>query len=77
MLRVSEKKLRDFTARFIGSQRPVLAEHPRHDGSMAGFTDNYLRVNFAPRPELANTVVPVKLTAISDIGEESDGEVMI
>ena len=44
---------------------------------MAGFTDNYLRVNFAPRPELANTVVPVKLTAISDIGEESDGEVMI
>ncbi|MDE7146366.1 MAG: tRNA (N(6)-L-threonylcarbamoyladenosine(37)-C(2))-methylthiotransferase MtaB, partial [Duncaniella sp.] len=71
MLRVSEKKLRDFTERFVGKIRPVLAEHPRNDGSMAGFTDNYLRVNISPDPSISNTIVPVRITSIEGEGEES------
>ncbi|MDE5650593.1 MAG: tRNA (N(6)-L-threonylcarbamoyladenosine(37)-C(2))-methylthiotransferase MtaB, partial [Duncaniella sp.] len=76
MLRVSEKKLRDFTERFVGKIRPILAEHPRNDGSMAGFTDNYLRVNISPDPTISNTIVPVRITAIEGEGEESTGEVI-
>lgn len=76
MLRVSEKKLRDFTERFVGKIRPVLAEHPRNDGSMAGFTDNYLRVNISPDPSISNTIVPVRITSIEGEGEESTGEVI-
>ncbi len=75
MLAVSEKKLKDFTSKFIGTVRPVLVEHPRHDGSMAGFTDNYLRVNIAQTPELSNTIADVRLTSMSPEGDESEGEV--
>lgn len=76
MLGISERKLREFTERFVGTVRPVLVEHPRHDGSMAGFTDNYLRVNIAPQPELSNRICGVKLTSIHPEGEESEGEVV-
>lgn len=77
MLRVSEQKLREFTAKFIGTVRPLLAEHPRHDGSMAGFTDNYLRVNIDPNPAISNTIVPVMITATDDeTAEESQGKVI-
>lgn len=76
MLRVSEQKLRDFTARFLGTVRPLLAEHPRHDGSMAGFTDNYLRVNIEPNPEISNKIVPVRITSTDETAEESHGEVI-
>ena len=76
MLAVSERKLKEFTERYVGSVRPVLVEHPRHDGSMAGFTDNYLRVNIAPDPELSNTVAPVRIVSVHPEGEESEGEVV-
>ncbi|MCM1076834.1 MAG: tRNA (N(6)-L-threonylcarbamoyladenosine(37)-C(2))-methylthiotransferase MtaB [Bacteroides sp.] len=77
MLAISERKLREFTSRFVGTVRPVLVEHPRHDGSMAGFTDNYLRVNIAPQPELSNTICDVRIEEMSPEGEESKGEVVI
>ena len=76
MLAISERKLREFTERFVGTVRPILAEHPRHDGSMAGFTDNYLRINIAPQPELSNTICPVRITSMHPEGEESEGEVV-
>ena len=41
MLDVSERKLAEFTEKYIGSVRPALVEHPRKDGSMSAFTDNY------------------------------------
>lgn len=44
MIALSEAKLRRFSERFIGAVRPVLLEHIADDGSVAGFTDNYLRV---------------------------------
>lgn len=76
MLAVSERKLKEFTERYVGTVRPVLIEHPRHDGSMAGFTDNYLRVNIAPDPALSNTVQPVRIVSMDSGGEESEGEVV-
>ncbi|MCM1522690.1 MAG: tRNA (N(6)-L-threonylcarbamoyladenosine(37)-C(2))-methylthiotransferase MtaB [Muribaculaceae bacterium] len=78
MLGVSERKLDGFTNRFMGSVRPVLLEHPRPDGSMAGFTDNYLRVILdKPIPELANTVVPVRILEAIAGEEENRGEVAL
>lgn len=44
MIALSEAKLRRFSDRFTGAVRPVLLEHIADDGSVAGFTDNYLRV---------------------------------
>lgn len=76
MLTISERKLKEFTERYIGTVRPVLVEHPRHDGSMAGFTDNYLRVNITPDPALSNTVQPVRIVEMRPEGEESEGEVV-
>ena len=76
MLAISEKKLKEFTERFVGTVRPMLVEHPRHDGSMAGFTDNYLRVNIAPRPELSNKICPVRIVSVHPEGEESEGEIV-
>lgn len=76
MLEVSERKLSEFTSRYISTSRPTLLEHPRKDGSMAGFTDNYIRVNLTnPLPSLANTVVPVTVSAVSpDNPEECVGK---
>lgn len=44
MIALSEAKLRRFSERFTGAVRPMLLEHIADDGSVAGFTDNYLRV---------------------------------
>lgn len=76
MLALSERKLRDFTDRYIGTVRPMLPEHVRDDGRMLGFTDNYLRVEIDAQPLLANTVVDVRLTALSADGETVRGEVV-
>lgn len=64
MLDVSDRLLSAFTARFVGTTRPVLLEHPRPGHPMSGFTDNYLRVTVADAPaRLDNTIVPVRLDA--------------
>lgn len=75
MLRMSDSKLHGFASRFIGSTRPVLVEHARPDGKMFGLTDNYLRVEITRDDTLANTVVPVTLTAIEDV--DDGGECII
>ncbi|MDE6377684.1 MAG: tRNA (N(6)-L-threonylcarbamoyladenosine(37)-C(2))-methylthiotransferase MtaB [Duncaniella sp.] len=79
MIALSEGKLADYTSRYLGSVRPALIEHPRRDGSMAAFTDNYLRVNITnPCPELANRIVPVRISALSpDSVEETTGEIVL
>ena len=71
MLRLSERKLAEFTAQFLGTVRPVLPEHLRPSHQMGGFTDNYLRVNMPPRPELANRIVNVRLDSIADETEQT------
>ncbi len=77
MLGVSERKLLEFSNRFIGTERKVLLEHPRRGKPMNGFTDNYLKVEVAPQPELSNKVVPVMLKSIIGEGEEIAGEVAL
>lgn len=77
MLALSEKKLLEFSSRFIGTERPVLLEHPRRGRPMSGFTDNYLKVEVAMRPELSNKVVPVRLGSPVNGGEEMTGEILI
>ena len=63
MLRLSEAKWAEFASRFSGTVRPVLLEQPQGEGKpMAGFTDNYLRVEVdGATPDLDNTIVPVVL----------------
>ena len=76
MLRLSEAKWADFAERFAGTRRPVLLEHPkdRPEAPMAGFTDNYLRVEVAGAgPELDNTIVGVELGAVNAAEEKLNG----
>lgn len=79
MLRLSEGKWADFASRFVGTVRPVLLEHPQGDGKpMAGFTDNYLRVEVADAPPtLDNTIVPVRITAVDPATETLTGQLTI
>ena len=76
MIDVSDTKLRGFSEPYIGTVRPVLIEH-EHRGHMGGFTDNYLRVEITPQPELANRVVPVRLTGLADDAASFTGEPLI
>lgn len=62
MIDISERKLAEFTSRFVDTVRPVLVEHSvSADGMMHGFTDNYLKVALPADPSLANTIVNVRL----------------
>jgi threonylcarbamoyladenosine tRNA methylthiotransferase MtaB len=70
VLQISERKLRDFSQRFVGTVRPVLLEHPRPGMAMTGFTDNYLKVRVDAPAHLDNTLVDVELISVSDDGEE-------
>lgn len=73
VLEISDRKLRRFSERFVGTIRPVLLEHPRPGLQMTGFTDNYLKVRVDAPKALDNTLVDVKLSRISDDGEEING----
>lgn len=67
MIELSDRKLESFSQRFIGTTRKVLIEHTLHDdGTMGGFTDNYLKVRINASPEMANTVVSAKLETLAD-----------
>lgn len=75
MLRLSEAKWEGFARRFIDDVRPVLLEHPQGAGKpMAGFTDNYLRVEVdGALSELDNRIVNVKITGVDPAAETMQG----
>lgn len=76
MTAISTAGQRAFSEPFVGSVRPVLIEHISH-GRTGGFTDNYLRVELPqPRPDLANTVVNVRLTELSPDADKFTGEII-
>lgn len=77
MIAISERKLADFTSRFIGSVRPVLLEHPHGKKPMSGFTDNYIKVEVDADHSLAGGIVPVRLCEIDPSGEFVKGEVVL
>lgn len=76
MLEISERKLHDFTARFVGTSRPVLLEHPNRGGLMSGFTDNYLRVNLHAPVEMDNHIVSARIESIIPDSEELEGTLL-
>jgi len=78
MLRLSESKWKNFADKFIGTVRPVLLEHPQGNGKpMAGFTDNYLRVEVTGAdPSLDNTIAKVRLLSVDPASETLTGELI-
>lgn len=69
MIAISDRHLREFTGRFIGQARPVLLEHSAKEGSMSGFTDNYIKVRLDAPASLDNTIVSASLLSIADTPE--------
>ncbi len=67
MMALSDRQQRQFIERFLGSERPVLFEHPQRGGAvMHGFTDNYIRVNAPYCQRLVNAVAMARLNSIND-----------
>lgn len=67
MMALSDRQQRQFIERFLGSERPVLFEHPQRGGAvMHGFTDNYIRVNAPYCQRLVNAVAMARLNSIKD-----------
>ncbi len=65
---LSDKKKRAFYEQNIGTERTVLFEHEEDEGVMYGFTENYVKVKFPYKPEMANTFHKIKLTEIDRDG---------
>lgn len=73
MIELSDKKLTEFTSRFINTIRPVLLEHGSTPGILSGFTDNYLKVRVPADNSLDNSIVNVELKSYNPKAEESKG----
>ena len=61
---LSDKKRRTFYEQNIGNQATVLFEAEEHDGFIHGFTENYVKVKTAYKPELVNAMCNIELTYI-------------
>ncbi len=64
---LSDIKLKDFYHRFEGKTAPVLFEAQHTNGTMLGFTHNYIRVEVPYSPKLTNRIEEVKLSKISPL----------
>lgn len=71
MRRLSKKKRYEFDTSFSGNIRPVLFEQPRENGTMYGWTDNYVRVGIPAKSQYENKILPVRL------GERAKGDYLI
>ncbi len=65
---LSEKKRRHFYEQQLGQTRPVLFERSKEEGMIAGFTDNYVKIQAPLDAAWVNHVVPVELTNLSPEG---------
>ena len=63
---LSSKKRRDFHQRFLGQTRKVLWESRKPDGTISGYTDNYIRVDLddTTSSTLRNQILPTRLTRL-------------
>lgn len=62
---LSNRKLREFADKYVGTTRNVLLEHTRPGQPMSGFTDNYLKIRIPDAPESAdNHIMPVNLKEV-------------
>jgi threonylcarbamoyladenosine tRNA methylthiotransferase MtaB len=67
-INLSEKKLRAFYTRNLETEHSVLFEGRSHSNQMAGFTDNYIRVETPYDPARINQTVRVRLVSINKKG---------
>ena len=65
---LSEKKRRHFYEQHLGQNRPVLFEVHKDKNLMAGFTDNYIKIEAPLQVELLNQVLNVDLQKINREG---------
>ena len=71
-INLSEKKLRAFYEKHLGTKQTVLFEMPLKNGeTMSGFTDNYIRVETPFRENLINELQGVELQSILPNGNVS------
>lgn len=64
LIDISDRKLADFLDRQIGSRASVLWESTRHDdGTIQGFTENYVRIQAPWDDSLPNTITPMTVSA--------------
>jgi len=66
---LSEKKRRHFYSQFLGQTREVLFEKSKEKGKMAGFTDNYIKIEMPLDASLLNKIRGVKLLNINEKGD--------
>jgi threonylcarbamoyladenosine tRNA methylthiotransferase MtaB len=65
---LSDRKKRQFYTENIGTKRNVLFEQEEEEGTMFGFTENYLKVKFPFDSNLTNTFQSVRLLEIDRDG---------
>lgn len=63
-INLSEKKLRAFYEKNLGSEQTVLFEENQKNVKMTGFTENYIKVEVPYQEELVNELGRVKLKSI-------------
>jgi threonylcarbamoyladenosine tRNA methylthiotransferase MtaB len=68
LISLSNEKHLEFCKHNIGRLSNVLFEHTRNEGKITGFTENYLRVEYPWKANLAGTIKRVRLTGFSDSG---------
>lgn len=70
LILISERKLREFYARFEGQTMPVLWEKTKHAGVYNGFTPNYVKVTSKSEMPINNTITDFLLTKDSFVYDE-------
>lgn len=63
-INLSEKKLRSFYEKHLGTKQTVLFESQKNGENMSGFTENYIKVETPFREELINQLQEVELKSI-------------
>ncbi|MCD6556825.1 MAG: tRNA (N(6)-L-threonylcarbamoyladenosine(37)-C(2))-methylthiotransferase MtaB [Bacteroidales bacterium] len=72
---LSDIKHKAFYERFIGTEHKVLFEGAKHQNSMFGFTENYIKAEFPYDENLVNKIVDFKITGINEKGH-AEGEIL-
>ena len=70
-INLSEKKLRVFYEKQLGTRQNVLFESNNNEQKMSGFTENYIKVEIDYRDELVNELKEVKLKSVLSNGNVS------
>ena len=65
---LSDKKRQAFYQKYVGTSRPVLFEKSKREGYMAGYTDNYVKVELPEEESYINQSAGVSLSEINEHG---------